>query len=131
MYAPPIPVSTRRIFHTVKTGETLTSIAARHKVSVEDLKRWNGVSQAVGGQDAHGRGARRTDEGQGQIAAEGQTQEANNLGVARFHQAAGVVRLRPFSTCSSGPLSTILLSFITITRCAMARTTSMSCVTRM
>ncbi|HKU45620.1 MAG TPA: transglycosylase SLT domain-containing protein, partial [Burkholderiales bacterium] len=47
MYAPPIPVATRRIFHTVKKGETLTSIAAVHKVSVEDLKRWNGVSQAV------------------------------------------------------------------------------------
>jgi membrane-bound lytic murein transglycosylase D len=49
MYAPPIPVSTRRIFHTVQRGETLTSIAAKHKVSVEDLKRWNGVSQAVAG----------------------------------------------------------------------------------
>jgi peptidoglycan lytic transglycosylase D len=49
MYAPPIPVSTRRIFHTVQRGETLTSIAARHKVSVEDLKRWNGVTQALAG----------------------------------------------------------------------------------
>ena len=49
MYAPPIPVSTRKIFHTVKRGETLTTIAAKHKVSVEDLKRWNGVSQAMPG----------------------------------------------------------------------------------
>ena len=49
MYAPPIPVTTRKIFHTVQRGETLSSIAARHKVSVEDLKRWNGVSQAVPG----------------------------------------------------------------------------------
>ena len=49
MYAPPIPVTTRKIFHTVQRGETLTSIAARHKVSVEDLKRWNGISQAVAG----------------------------------------------------------------------------------
>ncbi|HWM44447.1 MAG TPA: transglycosylase SLT domain-containing protein [Burkholderiales bacterium] len=49
MYAPPIPVSTRRIFHTVKKGETLASIAAQHKVSAEDLKRWNSVSQAVAG----------------------------------------------------------------------------------
>ena len=49
MYAPPIPVATRRIFHTVKKGETLASIATVHKVSVEDLKRWNGVSQAVSG----------------------------------------------------------------------------------
>jgi membrane-bound lytic murein transglycosylase D len=47
MYAPPIPVTTRRVFHTVKKGETLGSIATRYKVSVEDLKRWNGVSQAT------------------------------------------------------------------------------------
>jgi len=49
MYAPPIPVTTRRVFHTVKKGETLTSIANRYKVSVEDIKRWNGVSNAVAG----------------------------------------------------------------------------------
>jgi membrane-bound lytic murein transglycosylase D len=49
MYAPPIPVTTRRVFHTVKKGETLASIAGRYKVSVEDLKRWNGVSQASAG----------------------------------------------------------------------------------
>ncbi len=49
MYAPPIPVTTKRIFHTVKRGETLTSIANRHRVSAEDLKRWNGVSSAVAG----------------------------------------------------------------------------------
>jgi membrane-bound lytic murein transglycosylase D len=49
MYAPPIPVTTRRIFHTVKRGETLASIASKHRVSVEDLKRWNGVSQAAAG----------------------------------------------------------------------------------
>ena len=49
MYAPPIPVSTRRIFYTVKSGETLASIANRHRVSVEDIKRWNGVSKAVPG----------------------------------------------------------------------------------
>jgi membrane-bound lytic murein transglycosylase D len=49
MYAPPIPVSTRRIFHTVQPGETLSSIAKKHRVSVEDLKRWNGASQAVPG----------------------------------------------------------------------------------
>ncbi len=49
MYAPPVPVTTRKIFHTVKRGETLASIAAKHKVAVEDLKRWNGVSQAVPG----------------------------------------------------------------------------------
>ena len=49
MYAPPIPVTTRKVFHTVKKGETLNSIAKRYKVSVEDLKRWNGVSNAVAG----------------------------------------------------------------------------------
>ena len=49
MYAPPIPVATRRLFHTVKQGETLTSIANRYRVSVEDLKRWNGVTQATAG----------------------------------------------------------------------------------
>jgi len=49
MYAPPIPVTTRKIFHTVKSGETLASIADKHRVSVEDLKRWNGVGQAVAG----------------------------------------------------------------------------------
>ena len=49
MYAPPIPVTTRRIFHTVQPGETLASIAKKHRVSVEDLKRWNGVSKAVPG----------------------------------------------------------------------------------
>jgi LysM repeat protein len=49
MYAPPIPVTTRKVFHTVKRGETLTSIARRYKVAVDDLKRWNGVSQAIAG----------------------------------------------------------------------------------
>ena len=49
MYAPPIPVTTRRVFHTVKRGETLTSIASKYRVSVEDIKRWNGVSQATPG----------------------------------------------------------------------------------
>ena len=49
MYAPPIPVATRRVFYTVKQGETLASIADKHRVSVEDIKRWNGVSKAVAG----------------------------------------------------------------------------------
>jgi membrane-bound lytic murein transglycosylase D len=49
MYAPPIPVTTRKIFHTVRQGETLTSIAGKYRVSVEDLKRWNGVTQALAG----------------------------------------------------------------------------------
>jgi membrane-bound lytic murein transglycosylase D len=49
MYAPPIPVATRRVFHTVKRGETLHTIAGRYRVSAEDLKRWNGVNRAVEG----------------------------------------------------------------------------------
>jgi membrane-bound lytic murein transglycosylase D len=49
MYAPPIPVRVRRIFHTVKAGETLVSIARRYEVSEEDMKRWNpGVRPAPG-----------------------------------------------------------------------------------
>src|SRR5258708_7444721 len=43
MYAPPIPVRYRKIFHTVKVGETLYSISRRYGVAVEDLKRWNPV----------------------------------------------------------------------------------------
>jgi membrane-bound lytic murein transglycosylase D len=49
MYAPPIPVATRRVFHTVKRGETLHTIASRYRVSAEDLKRWNGVTKPVEG----------------------------------------------------------------------------------
>ena len=49
MYAPPIPVATKRVFHTVKQGETLGAIAKRYRVSVEDLKRWNGVTKAAEG----------------------------------------------------------------------------------
>jgi membrane-bound lytic murein transglycosylase D len=49
MYAPPIPVTTRKLFHTVQKGETLASIAARYAVSTEDLRRWNGASQALPG----------------------------------------------------------------------------------
>jgi membrane-bound lytic murein transglycosylase D len=41
MYAPPIPVRVKRIFHTIKRGETFASIAKRYGVLVEDLKRWN------------------------------------------------------------------------------------------
>jgi membrane-bound lytic murein transglycosylase D len=51
MYAPPIPVSgPRRFAHTVKTGETLPGIAARYRVSVEDLRRWNKVGRLTTGQ---------------------------------------------------------------------------------
>jgi membrane-bound lytic murein transglycosylase D len=42
MYAPPIPLqrSVRGVY-TVKRGDTLSGIAARHGISVRDLKRWN------------------------------------------------------------------------------------------
>jgi membrane-bound lytic murein transglycosylase D len=41
MYAPPIPITYRRIYHTVKPGETLASIARRYRVSLEDMRQWN------------------------------------------------------------------------------------------
>ena len=50
MYAPPIPIRTQRIFHTVKAGETFASIAKRYGVAIEDLKRWNPVSRIGAGQ---------------------------------------------------------------------------------
>jgi membrane-bound lytic murein transglycosylase D len=50
MYAPPIPVRTRRIFHTVRTGDTFPSIARRYQVAVEDLKRWNPIGRLTPGQ---------------------------------------------------------------------------------
>jgi peptidoglycan lytic transglycosylase D len=48
MYAPPIPITYRRIYHTVKPGETLASIAKRYRVSVEDLQGWNPKGAIVG-----------------------------------------------------------------------------------
>jgi membrane-bound lytic murein transglycosylase D len=50
MYAPPIPVRTRRIFHTVRLGDTFASIAKRYAVSIEDLKRWNPIGRLTPGQ---------------------------------------------------------------------------------
>ncbi len=49
MYAPPIPVSVRKIFHSIRTGETLASIARRYGVSVEDIRRWNPLSRFSAG----------------------------------------------------------------------------------
>jgi hypothetical protein len=48
MYAPPIPITYRRIYHTVRPGETLTSIARRYGVSLEDMKRLNPKGAVVG-----------------------------------------------------------------------------------
>jgi membrane-bound lytic murein transglycosylase D len=48
MYAPPIPVrGTVGIVHRVKAGESLTSIAARYRVSVALLKRWNRLGSTL------------------------------------------------------------------------------------
>jgi membrane-bound lytic murein transglycosylase D len=49
MYAPPIPITYRRIYHTVQPGETLASIGRRFGVSLEDMKRLN-PQGAVAGQ---------------------------------------------------------------------------------
>jgi membrane-bound lytic murein transglycosylase D len=51
MYAPPIPLAGPRTFvHTVKAGDTLQSIAARYRVKVEDLRRWNKIGRLAVGQ---------------------------------------------------------------------------------
>jgi membrane-bound lytic murein transglycosylase D len=50
MYAPPIPVRVKRIFHTVRRGETAMSIARRYGVALEDIKRWNPGSKIAVGQ---------------------------------------------------------------------------------
>jgi membrane-bound lytic murein transglycosylase D len=48
MYAPPIPVTYRRIYHTVQAGETLASIGRRFGISLEDMKRLNPQGAVVG-----------------------------------------------------------------------------------
>lgn len=51
MYAPPIAApQPRNSVHRVKAGETLASIAARYRVSVEDLRRWNPIGRLQVGQ---------------------------------------------------------------------------------
>ncbi|HZM36190.1 MAG TPA: transglycosylase SLT domain-containing protein [Burkholderiales bacterium] len=46
MYAPPIPVQGPvRAVHRVRPGDTLSGIAARYRVSVSDLKRWNSLGR--------------------------------------------------------------------------------------
>ncbi len=46
MYAPPIPsYGGARAVHVVKSGDTLSSIAARYRVSVSSLKAWNQVGR--------------------------------------------------------------------------------------
>ena len=48
MYAPPIPITYRRVYHTVKPGETLPSIARKFGVAMEDMKRWYPKGAVVG-----------------------------------------------------------------------------------
>jgi len=51
MYAPPIAApQPRTSTHRVAAGETLASIAARYRVSVEDLRRWNPIGRLQVGQ---------------------------------------------------------------------------------
>jgi membrane-bound lytic murein transglycosylase D len=50
MYAPPIPVVYRRVWHTVKAGETLASIARRYGVTTLDLRQWNPGAKVSAGQ---------------------------------------------------------------------------------
>lgn len=38
------------VFHTVKQGETLAGIAERYDVSVDDIKEWNELGNALSGQ---------------------------------------------------------------------------------
>ncbi|MCC7112897.1 MAG: transglycosylase SLT domain-containing protein [Burkholderiales bacterium] len=37
--------SGRTLYHTVRHGETMSTIASRYGVTAEDLRRWNGLSQ--------------------------------------------------------------------------------------
>jgi membrane-bound lytic murein transglycosylase D len=40
----------RKVIYTVKAGDTLPAIAQRHKVSVDDLRRWNNIGRLTAGQ---------------------------------------------------------------------------------
>jgi membrane-bound lytic murein transglycosylase D len=41
---------TRRVLYTVKKGDTLRTIALRHRVAVENLQRWNKIGRLTAGQ---------------------------------------------------------------------------------
>jgi LysM repeat protein len=46
-YAPPIALQSARPVHVVKRGDTLSAIAARYRVRVADLKRWNRIGEVL------------------------------------------------------------------------------------
>ena len=48
--APEPRTRTRKLTYTVKTGDTLQTIASRHKVSVDDLRLWNTIGRLAAGQ---------------------------------------------------------------------------------
>lgn len=54
MYQPPLArevrTPTRKLNYTVRSGDTLTLIAQRHKVSVDDLRQWNQIGRITVGQ---------------------------------------------------------------------------------
>ena len=51
IYTPPIPVAPPRTqVHTVKTGDTLLSIANRYRVTPDELRRWNPIGRLTVGQ---------------------------------------------------------------------------------
>ena len=43
--AKPTPKPTAKQLHEVRTGDNLYSVARQHGVSVEDLRRWNGLDK--------------------------------------------------------------------------------------
>ncbi len=53
-YQPPAAAETRtsvrKLSYTVRHGDTLTAIAQRFKVSVDDLRRWNQIGRLLAGQ---------------------------------------------------------------------------------
>jgi membrane-bound lytic murein transglycosylase D len=40
---PPVPAGPKVVFHRIKRGDTLWSVAQRYRVTVGDIKKWNGL----------------------------------------------------------------------------------------
>ena len=45
-----VPMAVRTLSYTVRRGDTLPVIAARYKVSTDDLRRWNAIGRLAAGQ---------------------------------------------------------------------------------